>query len=197
MLVAAVAGAGVLWALVDGAATLRGQSDSPIPPSETSSVFTPAHRSVGEAVRHFLMIRPDPVQPIPFPHNTHINDVELACTYCHQMVARGPVAQIPSVQVCMDCHSIIAVESPLIQELTAYFDRGQEPPWQRVYGWYEEAHVRFNHAPHIRAEVECATCHGDVAQMTVAERAVDHTMSFCIECHEQRQASNDCLVCHY
>jgi hypothetical protein len=33
--------------------------------------------------------------------------------------------------------------------------------------------------------------------MTVAERVVDHTMGFCVNCHEQRGASNDCLICHY
>ena len=55
----------------------------------------------------------------------------------------------------------------------------------------------INHAPHIRAGVECSTCHGDVASMTVAERVVDHTMGFCIDCHKSKQASIDCLACHY
>jgi len=57
--------------------------------------------------------------------------------------------------------------------------------------------VRFNHAPHVRAKVECATCHGDVAKQTVAERVVDHTMGFCVSCHQAKKASNDCLTCHY
>ena len=60
---------------------------------------------------------------------------------------------------------------------------------QRVYGFVEEAHVRFNHAPHIRAKVDCANCHGDLTQMTVAQRVVDHTMGFCINCHKQKGAS--------
>ena len=57
--------------------------------------------------------------------------------------------------------------------------------------------VKFNHAPHIRANVECATCHGDVAQQTVAQRSVEHTMGFCVNCHNERQASVDCLTCHF
>ena len=56
--------------------------------------------------------------------------------------------------------------------------------------------MRFNHAPHIRAKVECATCHGDVAKQTVAERIVDHSMGFCVNCHREKKASNDCLTCH-
>ena len=70
-------------------------------------------------------------------------------------------------------------------------------PWQRVYGWLEESHVRFNHAPHIREGVDCSTCHGDVRQMTVATRAVDHTMEFCVTCHREKKAPDDCLTCHY
>jgi len=26
---------------------------------------------------------------------------------------------------------------------------------------------------------------------------VDMDMNFCVSCHKQRQASNDCLTCHY
>jgi hypothetical protein len=107
------------------------------------------------------------------------------------------MATIPSIEKCMVCHSAIATDRPAIQQLTEYYNRREEVPWQRVYGWNEEAHVRFNHAPHIRAEVTCATCHGDVAQMDDAKRVVDHTMGFCVQCHSQRQASNDCLTCHY
>jgi len=57
--------------------------------------------------------------------------------------------------------------------------------------------VRFQHAPHIRAKVDCTACHGDVANQTVAERVVDHNMGFCVNCHRQKGASNDCLTCHY
>jgi hypothetical protein len=194
-----VAGLIVLGLLVLGG-SLEGQSDAPLASSGDSPVFTPAHTSMIEAARHFLGLRADPVQPIPFIHQIHIDEAFLTCDYCHSGAGRGPVAGFPSVNVCMDCHlgvAGVATDREPIQTLTAYWERGEEPPWQRVYGWSEEAHVRFNHAPHIRAEVDCTTCHGDVAQMTVAERVVDHTMRFCVECHEQRQASIDCLTCHY
>jgi hypothetical protein len=38
------------------------------PAAVSSAVFTPAHRTAGEAVSHLLNSRPDPRQPIPFPH---------------------------------------------------------------------------------------------------------------------------------
>jgi len=167
------------------------------PPADvSSSVFTPAHRTAGDAARDFFNMRPPPQQPLPFPHKVHIAK-KAACTDCHETVERGPIAGIPSVKTCMICHSQIATDKPLIKQVTAYSEKGVEIPWQRVYGFTHAAHVRFNHAPHVRANVDCATCHGDLAQQTVAERSVAHTMGFCVDCHRQKKASNDCLTCHY
>ena len=189
--------AGVIgWGLLGDNGVLIGQSGAPSAPA-ASPVFTTGHTSIGEAVRHFLGIRSAPEQPIAYSHQLHLNEVGLTCDFCHDSAAVGPIARIPSIETCMFCHLGVAVEEPEIQLLTSYYDRFEEPPWQRVYGWPEEAHVRFNHAPHIRAEVECASCHGDLSQMTVAERAVDHTMRFCVDCHTARQASNECITCHY
>ncbi len=166
------------------------------PSPDPASVFTPAHGSFSIAVRHFFNVHPRAQQPIAFPHKTHIAK-QAMCTDCHETVERGPIAGIPSVKTCMICHSQIATDRPLIKEVTSYSEKGVEIPWQRVYGFTHEAHVKFNHAPHIRANVECSTCHGDIANMTVAERAVDHTMGFCVTCHRQKNAPNECTTCHY
>jgi hypothetical protein len=160
-------------------------------------VFTTAHVSVGEAAQHFFGFRPEAVQPIAFVHQVHAEIAELGCPDCHISVARGPRAGLPDIRTCWSCHQYTIPEHPEIQKIKAYHDRGEDIPWQRVYGWNDEAHVRFNHAPHIRAQVECSTCHGDVARMKVAERVVDHTMGFCVNCHDQRRVSNDCQTCHY
>ena len=91
----------------------------------------------------------------------------------------------------------IATDKPAIQQVAAYYNRGEEIPWQRVYGWNDEAHVRFNHAPHIRKEVQCATCHGPIHEGTVARRNVNMTMGFCVNCHNENKAPVDCLTCHF
>ena len=162
-----------------------------------SSVFTPAHSTMGAATRDFFGIVPRAPQPIAFPHKTHIAK-GLTCTdYCHESVTKGPVAGLPSVKTCMICHDAIATDKPLIQQVTNLQKSGRDLAWQRVYGYTASAHVRFNHAPHIRANVECSTCHGNIAQQTVAERNVDLTMGFCVNCHRQKNASNDCLTCHF
>ena len=167
-------------------------------PTPSATVFTPAHATTGEAVREFFMLRPTATQPIPFPHVTHIQKAMLTCTdYCHDSAPKGPVAGLPSVKTCMICHDAIATYRPLIMQVADYAKRGVDIPWQRVYGFTHEAHVRFDHAPHIRAKVDCTTCHGDVAKGTVATKNVDHSMGFCVDCHKAKQASNDCLTCHF
>jgi len=144
---------------------------------------------------HFFGFRSEPEQPIAFPHNIHIKTVGLQCESCHENAAQGPAAGFPNIFVCFSCHDEPTSEE--IKKLNAYFDRGETVPWRRVYGFLHEAHVRFHHAPHIRAQVECRVCHGDVDEMTVARRAVDHTMGFCVACHEERKAPNECVTCHF
>lgn len=167
------------------------------PPAPAADVFTPAHATVGAAVLDFFGVRPLPQQPMAFPHNTHIAK-GLKCTeYCHESAAKGPIAGLPSVKTCMICHEAIAPDRPLIQTVADYSKRRIEIPWQRVYGYPAESHVRFQHAPHVRANVDCATCHGRVSEQTVAERTVDLSMDFCVSCHKAKEASNDCLTCHF
>jgi Cytochrome c7 and related cytochrome c len=177
-------------------------ANTPVPPSaspsseESSPVFTVEHRSVAGAVKEFFGMRATPVQPIAYTHKVHLAK-GLQCTFCHAGVDQGPDARIPSVSLCMTCHQVIATDKPEIKKLAAYKASGEEVPWQRVYGFEPSAHVKFNHAPHIRAGVDCATCHGDLHTMTVAERKVDHTMGFCVQCHKQNNAPIDCVTCHF
>jgi len=130
-----------------------------------------------------------------FTHKVHVAK-GIECVGCHQGVEQGPDAGLPSVKLCMTCHLAIATDRPEIKKVAAYLQRGEEIPWWRVYGFYPSAHVRFNHAPHIRAGVQCAACHGDMAQQTVAIRAVDLDMGYCLNCHRQKKASVDCITCH-
>jgi hypothetical protein len=76
-------------------------------------------------------------------------------------------------------------------------DKGSDLAWVRVFDYHPEAHVKFNHAPHIRAKVECTTCHGNIGEGTVAQRNVEMTMGFCVNCHNENKAPVDCLTCHF
>ncbi len=165
--------------------------------SSGAQVFTPAHRTTVDAFKEFFGVRTRAEQPIPFPHRVHVAK-GLGCTdYCHESATKGPVAGLPSVTTCMICHDAIAKSRPTILKVADYQKRGVDIPWQRVYDYPSTAHVRFNHAPHLRAGVDCSTCHGNVANQTVAERVVNLNMGFCVNCHKAKQASNDCLTCHF
>lgn len=170
---------------------------APVLPGQSTEVFSIAHTSLGSAINDFFGRRPEAEQPFDFPHDIHAGR-KIACTeYCHEAALTGPAAGLPGVRTCLGCHNTIAADRPRIREIAAMFAEGRDFAWQRVYGYVPQAHVRFNHAPHLRADVECATCHGDIASGTVAERNVDLTMGFCVNCHQEREASIDCLTCHF
>ncbi|HEU5022022.1 MAG TPA: cytochrome c3 family protein, partial [Bryobacteraceae bacterium] len=135
-------------------------------------------------------------QPIAFPHKKHIA-IGLQCLDCHSQADTGPAATIPSVQKCMLCHAKIATDKPEVKKVAEYAKKGREIPWVRVYKFEPHADVRFNHAAHIRAKVDCATCHGDMTQALTAQKNVNHNMGTCVTCHRQKGAPQDCATCHY
>ena len=165
--------------------------------SQNSTLVSPARPTLGAAVNDFFWVKPKPAQPIEFPHDIHIEKGLTCLEYCHESVSKGPEAGLPSVNTCLICHESIATDKDRIKLITAMHEQGQDLAWQRVFGFTAGAHLKFNHAPHIRANVECSTCHGDIAHQTVARRNVNLDMGACVTCHRQKNAPNDCLTCHY
>ena len=166
-------------------------------PGQSTEVYTTARPTLGAALSDFFDKRSDPEQPLEFPHDVHVAK-RIKCTeYCHEGVTTGAVAGLPSVRTCMICHNTIATNRPRIQQITAMREKGLDLAWQRVFGYKTPAHVKFNHAPHVRAKVECATCHGPIAEQTVARRNVELTMGVCVTCHRETKAPTGCLTCHY
>ena len=136
------------------------------------------------------------VQPIAYSHKQHIA-LGLRCVDCHSGADTGAAATLPSINKCMLCHAKLAAGKPEIKKLAAFAAQKREVPWQRIYGFNPEALVKFPHAPHVRAKIECARCHGDMTQAATAELAVKHTMGTCLTCHRQNRATEDCAACHY
>lgn len=141
-------------------------------------------------------------QPVGFTHRAHA-EKKVSCTFCHAGAERNSRAGIPSVTLCMICHSFVKPDSPEIVKVKAYFDRGEEIPWRRIYNLPGEAAVFFNHRRHAAAAVPCATCHGDVASKDALRREVNLTMGFCVDCHKRNSSkfhdprlAADCATCH-
>lgn len=146
-----------------------------------------------------------PSQPIEFSHKIHAGDNEIACQYCHNTVEKSRHAGIPSVNVCMNCHKGISKTATKGSEeqiakiyhaagfnaKTAAYDMPQNPlKWIKVHNLPD--HVYFNHAQHVVVgKQDCATCHGDVKKMTIAEQQAPLTMKWCIECHRKTEVAMD------
>jgi formate-dependent nitrite reductase cytochrome c552 subunit len=136
------------------------------------------------------------VQPIAYSHKRHIA-LGLECLDCHIYADTSAAATLPSVRKCMLCHAKLATAKPEIKKLAAFAGSGREVPWRRVYGFPPASLVKFQHAPHARAKIACATCHGDMTRASTAELLVKHNMGTCLSCHRQYQATQDCAACHY
>jgi hypothetical protein len=140
-------------------------------------------------------VRPAPEQPIPYSHKKHAGELKIACAECHPIPGNGDFATLPPTGKCMSCHSTVAKDSPHIAKLAAWHEAGEKIRWAPVYRIPD--YVFFNHRKHIAVEgVDCATCHGPVAEREQLRREKDISMAACMDCHRTKKASNDCLLCH-
>jgi hypothetical protein len=122
-----------------------------------------------------------PEQPIPFSHKLHAGVNKIPCLYCHSGAEKSRHATIPSLNVCMNCHSVVKTDSPWIQKIHQAYKEGRPIEWVRVHELPD--YVYFPHKRHVAKGVACETCHGDVKTM---DRIVQHgalTMGWCMECH--------------
>jgi len=162
-----------------------------------------------------------PTQPILFSHVVHAGSFQIGCQFCHADARRSEYAGLPSVERCMGCHRIIgAQDNPEIQKIHRYAERGEPVPWVRVFKMPEFTY--FPHKPHVRAGVECQTCHGPVERMRVVGATTGPTllndlkhlvglrpssppltMGWCLDCHREQNATRgmraplDCVTCHH
>jgi hypothetical protein len=135
-----------------------------------------------------------PEQPIPFSHRVHVTDKGIDCRFCHAYPDRAPYAGLPAEQTCMFCHRSVITGHDEIRKLWGYVERGESIPWVRVFEVPD--HVYFSHRMHLRKELDCPDCHGDVAAEDRLQPPQELLMGFCIACHEARGVSRDCVVCH-
>lgn len=135
-----------------------------------------------------------PAQPIAFSHRLHAGHKTIDCRFCHPFVERSIHPGLPPVEKCLYCHTYIIANHPEIIKEHEYFNTGTPTPWRKVF--YLPEHVLFNHERHIKKEVACEKCHGEVKQMDRL-KGERFKMGFCVECHRENKANLDCwLACH-
>ncbi|WP_339869126.1 c-type cytochrome [uncultured Algoriphagus sp.] len=137
-----------------------------------------------------------PTQPIAYSHALHAGTLEIECQYCHTGVELGRSANIPSANICMNCHTHVQnVQgkegvSPEIQKIYDAVDNSQPIEWVRVHNLPDLAY--FNHSQHVVVgEIECQTCHGPIQEMEVVGQHSALTMGWCIDCHRQTEITTD------
>ena len=114
-----------------------------------------------------------PEQPIYFSHKIHAGENKIDCQLCHSSAKYGKVSEIPSVNVCMNCHKGIAeYKGKYIEEgkdrafytseikkiyEAAGWDEGSQSytgktkpiEWVRIHNMPD--FVYFNHSQHVVA----------------------------------------------
>jgi len=136
-------------------------------------------------------------QPIAFNHRLHVTELGNVCTDCHLYAESGVRATIPNLEVCSFCHEEAQTDSPEEAKLVEFVQNGERIPWRKVY--WVPSHVYFSHRRHTAiAGLACAECHGAMEErvLPVSEPAVPVTMDGCMDCHYEKGAPNDCLLCH-
>jgi hypothetical protein len=139
----------------------------------------------------------EPTQPIPYSHKFHAGTLKIDCKYCHTTVEQGRHASVPSLNVCMNCHSLVKKDSPALTQLKeAYLDE-KSIEWQKVHLLPD--FVKFNHSAHIKAGKQCTECHGAIEEMEVVKQKETLSMGWCVNCHraQEKPASIECGTCHY
>ena len=129
-----------------------------------------------------------PDQPIKFSHQVHMAENQMDCMYCHHTVTTSKTANIPSTDLCMNCHIVVREGSRSgrfeIDKLVQAHQEGRSVEWIRIHNLPD--HVFFSHAQHVGVgNLDCMQCHGDIENMHVVRQVNDLSMSWCLECHRE------------
>jgi hypothetical protein len=129
-----------------------------------------------------------PDQPIKFSHQVHAAENQIDCMYCHHTAESSKSANIPSTNLCMNCHMVVREGTRSgrfeIEKLVNAFEEGRSIEWVRIHELPD--HVFFSHAQHVGAgKLDCLQCHGKVEEMHMVRQEKDLSMGWCLDCHRQ------------
>jgi hypothetical protein len=122
-----------------------------------------------------------PKQPVTYSHKLHAGDLGIDCRYCHTTVEVSAKAAIPPTQTCMNCHSLVAVDSASLKPIRESWATGKPMEWVRVHKLADYAY--FDHRSHITKGIGCVSCHGRVDEMVEVTQEKPLSMGWCLDCH--------------
>lgn len=139
--------------------------------------FTPKYTRVGY----------EPKQPVAYNHYLHAEQLGLDCRYCHSYVDESGHANVPDAGTCMNCHSQVKKDSPLLEPIRNSYATGEPVEWVRIHKVPD--YVYFNHAVHVNRGVSCVECHGQINEMETVYHAKPFSMAFCLDCHRNPEVA--------
>ncbi|MFO0762446.1 MAG: cytochrome c3 family protein [Byssovorax sp.] len=158
-------------------------------------------------------IFPPQTLAIRFNHKKHVKELQLSCKVCHA-AAYGSEASSDRLfprptETCDNCHDtdhsdLSHVKTSKEPEAQCTFchlgasagDGGKVAPTV-----VPSPNLRFNHKKHLARNIQCAQCHGQVAELELATRDQLPRMAGCFACHAmsgpaQGEAKSACPTCH-
>jgi len=120
-------------------------------------------------------------QPVPFSHQHHVAGLGIDCRYCHTSVENSSFAGIPPTKTCMNCHSQIWTNAPMLEPVRDSYRTGKSLVWTRLNDLPD--YVYFDHSIHINKGVGCNSCHGPVNKMPLMYAEASLQMEWCLNCH--------------
>jgi hypothetical protein len=138
--------------------------------------FTPKYSRVGY----------EPIQPVPFSHAVHAEQLGIDCRYCHSTVEKSWFSNIPSASTCMNCHNQVLKDDPRLTLVRESATNNVPIYWVQIHRVPD--YVYFNHSVHVRRGISCVECHGRVDEMDEVRHAKSLTMGFCLDCHRDPAA---------
>jgi mono/diheme cytochrome c family protein len=141
-----------------------------------------------------------PEQPIHFSHKIHAGQNGINCVYCHSGAEKSRHANVPSANVCMNCHKYVKSGSMTgeteiakiykaidFDPNTQQYGNNPKPiQWVKIHNLPDFAY--FNHSQHVMVgKIECQKCHGPVEEMEVVKQFSPLTMGWCIDCHRNTE----------
>jgi hypothetical protein len=136
----------------------------------------------------------EPAQPIKFSHMVHAGQNQIDCKYCHTTAETSKTASIPSVNICLNCHTLVREGTRSgkfeINKIIQAAENNKPVEWIKVHNLPE--YVFFSHAQHVSAgKLDCQVCHGDVKTMDRIVQVKDLSMGWCVNCHRDTKVQFD------
>jgi hypothetical protein len=138
---------------------------------------------------------PGPRQPVFYRHDVHAGQYQMDCRYCHFAAEVSQHPGLPTLSTCMGCHLLAGAQLAEVQKVREAYNNRQPIEWIKVHNLPQ--FVQFPHMRHVKANIACQDCHGPIETMPQVYQFASLKMGWCLDCHEQRNASTDCTVCHY